>query len=58
MQKELPKTFIDEIYSNRHRRNCYSNKKLIKSTDDCWSSDLLEMNDYKPSNKVGIDIFW
>ena len=26
---------------------------MIKSIDDTWSSDLLDMNDYRPKNNKG-----
>ena len=27
---------------------------MSKSIDDCWSSDLLDMNDYGPKNNKGL----
>ena len=37
---------MDEIYSSPPRNNYPTNKTIIKSIDDTWSSDLLDMNDY------------
>ena len=34
-------------------RNYSTNKTIIKSIDDTWSSDLLDMNDYGPKNNKG-----
>ena len=34
-------------------RNYPTNKTKIKSIDDIWSSDLLDMNDYGPKNNKG-----
>ena len=34
-------------------RNFSTNKTIIKSIDDTWSSDLLDMNDYGIENKKG-----
>ena len=53
MGKDLTKTFINEIYSKPLLRNYPTNKIMIKSIDDTWSSDLLDMNDYGPKNNRG-----
>ena len=53
MGKDLTKTFINEIYSKPPLRNYPTNKIMIKSIDDTWSSDLLDMNDYCPKNNRG-----
>ena len=53
MKKELIKTFSDEIYSKPPKKNYPTNKTMIKSVDDTWSSDLLDMNDYGPKNNKG-----
>ena len=34
-------------------KNYLSIKSIIKSIDDIWSSDLLDMNDYGPENNSG-----
>ena len=53
IKKELIKIFIDEIYSTSPKKTYPTNKTIIKSIDDTWSSDLLEMNDYGPKNNRG-----
>ena len=53
INKDLIKNFIDEIYSEPPMRNFPTNKTIIKSIDDIWSSDLLDMNDYGPRNNKG-----
>ena len=50
MKKSLTKIFIDEIYSKPPKKNYPTNETIIKSIDDTWSSDLLDMNDYNPRN--------
>ena len=51
--KDKIKIFINEFYSKPPMRNNPTNKTLIKSIDDTWSSDLLDMNDYGPKNNRG-----
>ena len=51
--KYKTKIFIDEIYSKPPMRNYPTNKTKIKSIDDIWSSDLLDMNDYGIKNNKG-----
>ena len=50
IKKGLSKMFIDEIYSKPPMRKYQSSKTIIKSIDDTWSSDLLDMNDYGIKN--------
>ena len=50
MKRDLTKIFIDEIYSTPPKKNFSTNKAIIKSIDDNWSSDLIDMNDYGPKN--------
>ena len=38
-KRDLIKIFIDEIYSRPPNRNYETNKTMIKSIDDTWSSD-------------------
>ena len=64
VKKDLTKIFIDEVYSTPPRKNYPNKKTIIKSIDDIWSSDLLDMNDYGLKNNRGyryilivIDIF-
>ena len=52
-KRDLTKIFIDEIYSKPPKKNYPTNKTIIKSFDDTWSSDLLDMNDYGPKNNKG-----
>ena len=53
MKKNLTKTFIDEIYSKPPNKNYPTDKTVIKSIEDTWSSDLLDMNDYGIKNNKG-----
>ena len=50
IKKDTIKIFIDEIYSNPPRKIYPTNKIMIKSIDNTWSSDLIDMNDYGPKN--------
>ena len=50
INKDLIKIFVDEIYSKPPMRNYPTNKTMIKSVDETWSSDFLDMNDYGPKN--------
>ena len=43
------KIFCDEIYSSSFKK-IETSKTMIKSIDDNWSSDLLDMNVYGPKN--------
>ena len=47
------KKFIDEIFSSSPKKNYETNNTMIKSFDDNWSSDLLDVNDYGPENNRG-----
>ena len=53
VKRDLIKIFIDEIYSIPPKKNYPTNKTIIKSIDDTWSSDLLDMNDYGSKNNKG-----
>ena len=57
MKRGITKIFINEIYTQPPNRNYPTNKTIVKSIDDIWSSDLLDMNDYGPKNNKGLDIF-
>ena len=50
MKKDKTKIFIDEIYSSPLKSNYPTNKTIIKSFDDVWSSDLLDISDYGIKN--------
>ena len=52
-KRDSTKIFIDEIYSPPPKNNYPTNKKIIKSIDNTWSSDLLDMNDYGIKNNKG-----
>ena len=49
-QKDLIKTFVDEIYSSPPRKNYPANKIVYNYVDEIWSIDLVDMIDYKISN--------
>ena len=53
MKNDITKIFINETYSKPPHKNYETNKTKIKSIDDTWSSDLLDMNDYGPKNNRG-----
>ena len=64
MKKDITKIFIDETYSSSLKYNFPTNKRMVKSIDDTWSSDLLDMKDYGLKNNRGyrfilvvVDIF-
>ena len=53
INKDLTKTFIDEIYSKAPKKNYETNKIFYNHTDEIWSNDLADMIDYKISNNKG-----
>ena len=53
INKDLTKTFIDEIYSKAPKKNYPSNKVKYNHVDEIWSIDLADMVDYKISNNKG-----
>ena len=52
-QQQLIDTFINEVYSKPPKKNYETNKTLLKSIDDTWSADLLQMDDYGVENNKG-----
>ena len=50
MKKDITKNFNDEIYSSPSKNKYPTNKTIIKSIDDTWSSDLLDVNEYGIKN--------
>ena len=50
IKKVLTKIFIDEIYSPPPKNNYPTKESKIKSIDDIWFSDLLDMNDKNITN--------
>ena len=53
VKRDLIKIFIKKIYSKPPKKNYPTNKTIIKSIDDSWSSDLLVMNDYGSKHNEG-----
>ena len=53
VKQSLIDTFINEIYSKPPKKNYETNKTLLKSIDDTWSADLLQMDDYGVKNNRG-----
>ena len=51
-QKNI-KTFINEIYSRRPKKNYDTNKTDVYYIDDIWSLDILDLKDYGPENNRG-----
>ena len=49
-EENSSKLFINKIQSSPQKRFYETIKTIIKSIDDTLSSDLLDMNDYGPSN--------
>ena len=52
-KKDLTKTFIDEIYDKPAKKIYPTNKTIVKSIDDTWSADLLDLVDYGVKNNRG-----
>ena len=52
-EEGLTRIFKDEIYSKPPRKNYPTNKIMIESIDETWSSDLLDMNDYGIKSNKG-----
>ena len=50
VKQQLINTFINEIYSKPPKKNYETNKTLLKSIDETWSADLLQMDDYGVKN--------
>ena len=53
INKDLAKTFIDEIYSKAPKKNYETNKIIYNHIDEIWSIDLADFLDYKTSNNKG-----
>ena len=49
--KDNIKIFIDEIYSTPPKKNYGTNKTFSNHINEIWSIDLVDMVDYKISNK-------
>ena len=48
--EEFHQIFVNEMYSSPPKMNYLTNKTKIKSFDDTWSSDLLDLIDFGPSS--------
>ena len=53
MMKDVITTFTNEFYSPSLKKKYETNKTMIRSIDDSWSSDLLDKNDYGPKSNRG-----
>ena len=53
MKNDITKIFIDEIYDRPPKKVYSTNKTIVKSIDDTWSADLLEIIDYSEKNNGG-----
>ena len=53
MKEDLAKIFIDEIYDKPDNKVYPTNKTIVKSIDDTWSADLLDLIDYNVKNNGG-----
>ena len=45
--------FIDKIYAPPPKKYYITNKTEVYHTDDTWSLDLLDLNEYGPENNGG-----
>ena len=53
MKRDITKIFIDEIYDKAPKKIYPTNKTIVKSIDDTWSADLLDLIDYNVKNNRG-----
>ena len=53
MKKDPTKIFIDEIYDKPAKTIYPTNETIVKSIDDTWSADLLNLIDYGVKNNRG-----
>ena len=53
VERELIRTFIDEIYSKAPKKKYETIKKIYNHIDEIWSIDLADMIDCKTSNNRG-----
>ena len=53
MTQKNTKTFINEIYSRRPRKNYPTNKTNVYYIDNIWSLDILDLKDYGPEKNRG-----
>ena len=45
------KSFWSEVYANPPNKNSHTNKADVYQTNDTWSMDLLDLNDYGPKKQ-------
>ena len=50
MTQKTIKYFLDEIYSKPPKKNFVTNKTEVYHNGDVWSSDIMDLKDYKPEN--------
>ena len=53
MNRDLIKTYNDEIYGKTPKKNYETNKKFYNHIDEICSIDLPDMIDYQFSNNKG-----
>ena len=53
MKKDSTKIFIDEIYDKPAKKVYPTNKTTVKSIDDTWSADRLDLIEYNRKNNRG-----
>ena len=53
IKKDSTMIFVDEIYSKPPMRKHPTSKVVNNQIDEIWSIDLVDMIDYKTSNKEG-----
>ena len=53
IKQSLSDTFSNGIFSKPSKKNNETNKTLLKSIDETWSIDLLQMDDYGVENNKG-----
>ena len=47
MTQNTIKNFIDKIYSKAPKKNYATNKTDVYHIDEIWSTDLLDLKDYR-----------
>ena len=57
MKKDITKKFINEKNSKPPPKNYETNRTMVKSFDDTWSSDLIDLKGYGQKTIKVIDIY-
>ena len=52
MKGDLIKVFIEQVYSESSRKNNTTNKTTFNQIVEKWSTDLMDISDYKNSNNI------